>query len=261
MASAPAAGRNGELPGDGSADRCLFPLRPGGRAHASRVGGAAIVSFTRYLKVRARRSRRALAAEPRLHAGRAATRRTCRPQYLLKPELFKSEAPMPAVHGRRAGRRSSGAQTSRAARSPTTSMATAWSTSSSRASTTARPCACIGTAATARSRIAPRPRGCCTQLGGINAIQTDYNNDGRLDIFIMRGGWEVRMRNSLLRNNGDGTFTDVTREAGLLDGEAGHALGGVGATTTTTAGWTLRRRTSSRPASCSGTAATARSRM
>ena len=55
------------------------------------------------------------------------------------------------------------------------------------------------------------------QLGGINAIQTDYNNDGRLDIFVMRGGWEFPMRNSLLRNNADGTFTDVTKEAGLAE--------------------------------------------
>ncbi len=53
------------------------------------------------------------------------------------------------------------------------------------------------------------------QLGGINCTQTDYNNDGWLDIYVMRGGWEFAMRNSLLRNNGDGTFTDVTKEAGL----------------------------------------------
>ena len=53
------------------------------------------------------------------------------------------------------------------------------------------------------------------QLGGINANQTDYNNDGWLDIFVMRGGWEFPMRNSLLRNNRDGTFTDVTVESGL----------------------------------------------
>jgi hypothetical protein len=31
----------------------------------------------------------------------------------------------------------------------------------------------------------------------------------------MRGGWEFPKRKSLLRNNCDGTFTDVTREAGL----------------------------------------------
>src|SRR5262245_42728517 len=56
-------------------------------------------------------------------------------------------------------------------------------------------------------------------LRGINGVQTDYDNDGRLDIFVMRGGWEFPMRNSLLRNNGDGTFTDVTQSSGLASGE------------------------------------------
>ncbi len=54
---------------------------------------------------------------------------------------------------------------------------------------------------------------------GLNIIQTDYNNDGWTDILVLRGGWlskAGRIPNSLLRNNGDGTFTDVTEEAGLL---------------------------------------------
>jgi hypothetical protein len=55
------------------------------------------------------------------------------------------------------------------------------------------------------------------QRGGLFCVQADYNNDGRMDIFIARGAWIPHpMRPSLLRNNGDGTFTDVTKEAGLI---------------------------------------------
>ena len=53
------------------------------------------------------------------------------------------------------------------------------------------------------------------QLGGLSLMQVDYNNDGCMDIFIPRGGWEYPQRKSLLRNNCDGTFTDVTDASGL----------------------------------------------
>jgi hypothetical protein len=57
-----------------------------------------------------------------------------------------------------------------------------------------------------------------TQLGGLNATHVDFDNDGRLDLFIHRGGWEIPMRNSLLRNGPDGRFVDVTKAAGLSSG-------------------------------------------
>jgi hypothetical protein len=54
--------------------------------------------------------------------------------------------------------------------------------------------------------------------GGLNIIQADYNNDGWVDVLVPRGGWlgdQGVHPKSLLRNNGDGTFTDVTYDAGL----------------------------------------------
>ena len=54
-----------------------------------------------------------------------------------------------------------------------------------------------------------------SQLGGLNIVQADYNNDGCMDILVLRGAWEFPQRKSLLRNNCNGTFTDVTAAAGL----------------------------------------------
>jgi FG-GAP-like repeat/ASPIC and UnbV len=60
--------------------------------------------------------------------------------------------------------------------------------------------------------------GVTDQLGGLVCYQTDYNNDGRLDVFIPRGAWlPYAIRPSLLRNDGGGKFTDVTKEAGMLE--------------------------------------------
>ncbi len=59
------------------------------------------------------------------------------------------------------------------------------------------------------------------QLGGLNVLHTDYDNDGDLDLLVLRGAWlgnDGRIRNSLLRNDLQGEerrFVDVTAAAGL----------------------------------------------
>ena len=55
-------------------------------------------------------------------------------------------------------------------------------------------------------------------VGGLNIIQADYNNDGCIDVLVLRGAWlhdKGKFPPSLLRNNCDGTFTDVTGKAGV----------------------------------------------
>jgi hypothetical protein len=57
-------------------------------------------------------------------------------------------------------------------------------------------------------------------LGGLNMNQADYNDDGWVDVLVLRGAWigaTGRYPNSLLRNNGDGTFVDVTFAAGMTE--------------------------------------------
>ncbi|HJW31520.1 MAG TPA: FG-GAP-like repeat-containing protein, partial [Saprospiraceae bacterium] len=60
--------------------------------------------------------------------------------------------------------------------------------------------------------------GLAGQDGSLDLNQTDFNNDGFLDILIMRGAWlntEGDIPKTLLMNTGKGTFKDVTIKAGL----------------------------------------------
>ncbi len=55
-------------------------------------------------------------------------------------------------------------------------------------------------------------------LGGLNMVQGDYDNDGHIDVLVLRGAWlgdAGKLPNSLLRNDGTGKFRDVTFDAGL----------------------------------------------
>lgn len=49
---------------------------------------------------------------------------------------------------------------------------------------------------------------------GMGCLASDYDNDGDADLYLTSFG-----RNQLYRNNGDGTFTDVTSHAGVGDGK------------------------------------------
>ena len=53
---------------------------------------------------------------------------------------------------------------------------------------------------------------------GMNAEVADYDNDGRLDVYVTNITDEyMKECNMLWHNNGDGTFTDVAKETGTCD--------------------------------------------
>jgi len=66
-----------------------------------------------------------------------------------------------------------------------------------------------------------------TEIMGGGCAFIDYDNDGWMDVFILGGrrlnSIPPNASNRLYRNNRDGTFTDVTAQAGLID--AGWAVG------------------------------------
>jgi hypothetical protein len=199
-----------------NADRCLFPILPGG-VHVKQEGAKrAAAIFTEYLKnspddleVRwlLNLSYMLLGTYPQ----------DVPPELLLKPEIFRSEIRMP--------------------RFMDVAAPTGFGTRDVAGGTIADDFDGDGLVDVILTSVdhctAPhyfhnkgdgtfedmKEAGLKDQFGAINAVQTDYNNDGKLDIFILRGGWEFPIRNSLMRNNGDNTFTDVTKEVGLSSGD------------------------------------------
>ena len=81
---------------------------------------------------------------------------------------------------------------------------------------------------TLRNSVSPQRYSIETMAGGVAVF--DYNNDGLLDIFFTNGAAIPSLEksdpsyyNRLFRNNGDGTFTDVTASAGLQG--LGYSMG------------------------------------
>lgn len=59
---------------------------------------------------------------------------------------------------------------------------------------------------------------------GLTAIWSDFNGDGRPDLFVANDGEQ----NYLYRNNGDGTFTDVAYQSGIAVNQDGREQANMG---------------------------------
>jgi hypothetical protein len=200
-----------------SADRCLFPLRPGGLHHHLRGAQEAARRFEACLAVAPDNLEvRWLLNLAQMVLGRHPG--GVPKAHLLLPELFRSEAALPRFLdvAKPAGIGEMGVAGGTITEDfDGDGLLDVVFSSVDRCS----PLRLYRNRGDGSFEDRSEAAGILPQLGGINLSLTDYNNDGRMDIFVMRGGWEVPMRNSLLRNDGGLAFTDVTREAGLLSGE------------------------------------------
>ena len=66
--------------------------------------------------------------------------------------------------------------------------------------------------------------GSVTQYNSLGVMWLDYNNDGKLDIYVAND----ESPNYLLRNNGNNTFTDIAELSGVAVDNAGYPKGGMG---------------------------------
>src|SRR5260221_12891368 len=179
-----------------SSDRCLFPLRPGG--HHRRPQGAedARKSFEAYL------ARDPTDLEVRWLLNLAYMVLGRYPQDLpgaqpLSPDLFKSEIEMPRfldVSARAGIGRMDVAGGTIADDFDGDGLPDVVFSSVDRCS----PLRLYRSRGDGTFQDVSEAAGILGQLGGLNIVQADYNNDGPLDIFATRGGRGVPTRDSLL---------------------------------------------------------------
>ncbi len=201
---------------DPNAQRCLFPVLAGGRHQDKAGASAAAEQFLAYLAV----NPDDLEVQWLLNVAYMLLGRypdQVPAQHLLKPGLFTSEHDMPAfvdVAGRVGLGRTDIAGGTIADDFDGDGLLDMLLTSVDKCT----PARLYRNQGDGTFEERTETAGLAGQYGAINAVQTDYDNDGNLDVFLLRGGWEFPIRNSLMRGNGDGTFTDVTRAAGLIGG-------------------------------------------
>jgi hypothetical protein len=200
---------------DPNAQRCLFPVLAGGR-HQQKDGVSAAAShFLAFLQ-----------SDPNdlevrwllnvAHMLLGTYPASVPPQHVLGPELFASEHPMPQfpdVAGPARLGRTDIAGGTIAEDFDNDGLLDIFMSSVDKC-TPARLYRNTGTGVFEEKTDA----GLDGQFGALNAIQVDYDNDGLMDVYMLRGGWEFPIRNSLLRNIGGGRFEDVTAKAGLISG-------------------------------------------